>query len=55
LQKFSKEKLIVAGEELYRLYIGRSYTAFYIIIEQDKTVRVLEILSIESAHKKYGF
>ncbi|MGV8151410.1 MAG: type II toxin-antitoxin system RelE/ParE family toxin [Candidatus Woesearchaeota archaeon] len=50
-----KEKLIVAGEEMFRLHIGRSYTSFYIIDEKLKTVRVLEILSIESAHKKYGF
>ena len=50
-----KEKLFVAGEELYRLHIGRSYTAFYIIDEKNKIVRVLEILSIETAHKKYGF
>lgn len=50
-----KEKLTVAGEELFRLHIGRSYTSFYIIDEKSKTVRVLEILSIESAHKKYGF
>jgi len=50
-----KEKLIVAGEELYRLHIGRSYTVFYIIDEKNKIVRVLEILTIERAHKKYGF
>jgi len=50
-----KEKLIVAGEEMFRLHIGRSYTSFYIIDEKSKIVRVLEILSIESAHKKYGF
>ena len=50
-----KEKLIIAGEEMYRLHIGRSYTAFYIVDENKKIVRVLEILSIEAAHKKYGF
>jgi len=50
-----KEKLAVAGEEVYRLHIGRTYTAFYIIDERAKLVRVLEILSIEAAHKKYGF
>lgn len=50
-----KEKLVVAGEEMFRLHIGRSYTSFYVIDEKSKTVRVLEILSIESAHKKYGF
>jgi mRNA-degrading endonuclease RelE of RelBE toxin-antitoxin system len=50
-----KEKLVVAGEEVYRLHIGRTYTAFYIVDEIYKIVRVLEILSIEMAHKKYGF
>jgi mRNA-degrading endonuclease RelE of RelBE toxin-antitoxin system len=50
-----KEKLIVAGEEIYRLHIGRTYTTFYIIDEKEKIVRILEILSIETAHKRYGF
>lgn len=48
-----KEKLVVAGEIIYRLHIGRTYTAFYVI--GAKEVRVLELLSIEAAHKKYGF
>ena len=49
-----KEKLIVAGEEMYRLHIGRSYTAFYIIDSKEKVVRVIEVLTIELAHNKYG-
>ncbi|MGV8162441.1 MAG: type II toxin-antitoxin system RelE/ParE family toxin [Candidatus Nanoarchaeia archaeon] len=48
-----KEKIIVAGVEMFRLPIGRTYTAFYIIDEKQKTVRILEIISIEAAHKKY--
>ncbi len=27
-----KEKLIIDGEEIYRLHIGRTHTAFYIIV-----------------------
>lgn len=50
-----KEKLIIEGKVRYRLHIGRTYTAFYIIKEKEKLVRVVEILSIELAHKKYGF
>ena len=50
-----KERLVVGGEDVYRLHIGRTYTAFYVIDEVNKVVRVLEILSIETAHKKYGF
>lgn len=50
-----KEKLIVDGEELYRLHIGRTHTAFYDILEADEEVRVIEILDIDEAHKRYGF
>jgi len=48
-----KEKIVVDGEEVYRLHIGRTYTAFYVI--DKKTVRVVELLPIDAAHKKYGF
>lgn len=48
-----KEKLLVAGEELYRLHIGRSYTAFYVIDSNQKIVRVFELLTLEAAYKKY--
>jgi mRNA-degrading endonuclease RelE of RelBE toxin-antitoxin system len=50
-----KEKLIIGGKERYRLHLGRTFTAFYLIDEEEKLVRVVEILSIEVAHKKYGF
>ena len=39
-------------EKVYRLHIGRSFTAFYQI--KEKTVFVTEIMTIEQAHKKYG-
>ncbi len=39
-------------EKVYRLHIGRSFTAFYCI--KGKTVYVTEVLTIEQAHKKYG-
>ena len=50
-----KERLVIAGKDRYRLYIGRTYTAFYTINEEKKVVRVVEILTIKAAHKKYGF
>jgi mRNA-degrading endonuclease RelE of RelBE toxin-antitoxin system len=50
-----REKLVVDGEEIYRLHIGRTHTAFYDIIEDDNEVRVVEILDIDEAHKRYGF
>ena len=49
------KKIIVKGKERYRLHIGRTYTAFYMIDERQKIVRVVEILPINQAHKKYGY
>ena len=50
-----KEKLVIEGEELYRLHIGRTHTAFYDVLESDGEVRVIEIVDIDEAHKRYGF
>lgn len=50
-----KEKIIVDGEEMYRLHIGRTHTAFYNILDQEQEVRVVEIMDINEAHKRYGF
>jgi mRNA-degrading endonuclease RelE of RelBE toxin-antitoxin system len=50
-----KEKLVVDGEETYRLHIGRSHTALYEILDSEQEVRVYEILAIDEAHRRYGF
>ena len=51
-----KEKLPIDGRrDRYRLHISRTYTAFYTILESDGKVRVLEIVPIDDAHKRYGF
>ena len=50
-----KEKLVIEGTELYRLHIGRTHTAFYDVLEADEEVRVIEIVDIDAAHKRYGF
>ena len=39
---------------MYRLHIGRSYTAFYTIHDEANEVRVREVLPIDEAHKRYG-
>lgn len=39
------------GVKIYRLHIGRTFTAYYEI--DGNTVYVNEILTIEQAHKKY--
>jgi len=40
-------------EDVYRLHISRSYTAFYRISQDEKIVRILWLGTIEQAHKKY--
>ena len=50
-----KEKLVIEGEELYRLHIGRTHTAFYDVLEADEEVRVVEIVDIDEVHERYGF
>lgn len=49
------ERLVLEGETVYRLHIGRTFTAFYDIDEDVGVVRILEVLSIDDAHKRYGF
>lgn len=51
-----KEKLPIDGRrDRFRLHISRTYTAIYTVLEDDAEVRVLEILPIDDAHKRYGF
>ncbi len=42
------------GKGIYRIHIARSYTAFYKIFQEDKTVMILWLGTIEQAHKLYG-
>jgi hypothetical protein len=37
------------------MHTSRSYTAIYTILEDENEVRVLEIVPIDEAHKRYGF
>ncbi|WP_080503430.1 type II toxin-antitoxin system RelE family toxin [Halococcus thailandensis] len=52
--KGDKERLLVDGEERYRLHIGRTHTAFYDIEESSREVLIHEITDIDTAHKRYG-
>ncbi|MEA3558289.1 MAG: type II toxin-antitoxin system RelE/ParE family toxin [Candidatus Thermoplasmatota archaeon] len=47
-----KEKLPVKGKMRYRMHIGRTWTIFYSILEEEKQVRVSELLPIDEAHKR---
>jgi mRNA-degrading endonuclease RelE of RelBE toxin-antitoxin system len=51
-----KEKLPIDGRrDRYRMHISRTYTAIYTILEDEKEVRVLEVVPIDDTHKRYGF
>ncbi len=51
-----KEKLPIDGRPgRYRMHISRTYTAMYAVLEDEKQVRVLEIVPIDEAHRRYGF
>ena len=51
-----KEKLPIDGQrDRCRLHISQAWTAFYTIIEGDTEVQVMEIVSIDGAHKRYEF
>jgi mRNA-degrading endonuclease RelE of RelBE toxin-antitoxin system len=50
-----KEKLVLSGgSEIYRLYIARTFTAFYRVDKANRIIKVHDILTIVEAHKKYG-
>lgn len=39
--------------KLYRLHVGRSFTVFYQVNEKEGLVKILEIATIDKAHKLY--
>jgi mRNA interferase RelE/StbE len=49
-----KKKLQFPNYDLFRMHVSRRYTIFYRIYETEKTVKVLDIMTIEEAHKRYG-
>ena len=51
-----KERLNTDGIELFRLHIGRSFTALYIIHTDTNRnwIEITHLMTIEQAHKRYG-
>ena len=47
------KELLHLDYKLYRMHIGRSFTVFYQICEKDKLIKILEITTIDKAHKLY--
>lgn len=40
--------------QVYRMYIGRTYTIIFKIYKEQNSVMVLDLMTIEQAHKRYG-
>ena len=49
-----KEAIEWRGESVFRIHIGRTWTAFYDIDRESEVVRVLDVMSIDRAHREYG-
>ncbi|MDK2974178.1 MAG: hypothetical protein PWP08_549 [Methanofollis sp.] len=49
-----KERLNTEEMDIYRLHIGRSFTALYIIHTDKSMVEITHLMTIEQAHKRYG-
>lgn len=47
------KELLHLDYKLYRLHVGRSFTVFYQISDEEKIVKILEIVTIDKAHKLY--
>lgn len=51
--KGDKEKISYGGREVFGLHVGRTLTALYKIYEDENTVKIMEIVPMDEAHKKY--
>ena len=40
--------------QVYRMHIGRTYTVIFRIHKESNIVQVLDLMTIERAHKRYG-
>jgi len=51
-----KKRLNVEGMEVFRLHIGRAFTAFYLVHAdaEEQWVEITHLMTIEQAHKHYG-
>lgn len=53
--KGDKKKLTREGKEpLYRMHVGHTWTVFYRPADDEQVVRVLDLMTYDEAHKKYG-
>ncbi|MGV8088382.1 MAG: type II toxin-antitoxin system RelE family toxin [Methanomicrobiales archaeon] len=49
----SDVECLFPASQIYRMHIGRSYTIIFKIVKEEDTVLVLDLMTIEQAHKRY--
>jgi len=50
----NKKLLKGSKKQVYRLHISMTWTVFYVIVQEQNTVIITEIMGINQAHSKYG-
>jgi mRNA interferase RelE/StbE len=51
--KGGDKELLHLEFKFYQLHVGRSFTVFYQIYEEERLVKVMEIITIDKAYKLY--
>lgn len=51
--RFEKTRIDVDGEPVYRVD-GERYVALYEVVESEQAVRVLDVVPIDEARRRYG-
>jgi mRNA interferase RelE/StbE len=49
-----RKRLRLGDYDLFGMHVGHSYTVFYRIFPEEKMVKVLDIMTFEQAHRRYG-
>jgi mRNA-degrading endonuclease RelE of RelBE toxin-antitoxin system len=49
-----KKRLHLGNYELFRMNAGHSYTVFYRILRDEEVAKILDIMTFEQAHRRYG-
>ncbi|MBR1369783.1 hypothetical protein RJ53_09975 [Methanocalculus chunghsingensis] len=52
-ESIPSSECLFPAKNIYRIHIGRRYTIIYKILKEANTVLVLDLMTIEQAHKRY--
>ena len=52
-ESIPSSECLFPAKDMYRIHIGRRYTIIYKVLKEADTVLVLDLMTIEQAHKRY--